>query len=232
MPSRIGFALKRFITRRVCIGPSRRFHYANSLLAFGQWWRGHAAACPCFEDRAGLYTYLQKELLREAAIDYLEFGVYRGETIGLWSSINRDPASRFVGFDSFEGLPEAWENLSLILPSGTFNTGGNTPDVQDARIAFVKGWFQDTVPGYCREFEVRNRLVVHCDADLYSSSMFVLSTLNPQISKGTIILFDEFDAVTHEFRAFTDYCSAFRRTLVPLAFAGPFFNHAAFEVKD
>jgi O-methyltransferase len=98
----------------------------------------------------------------------------------------------------------------------------------------MKGWFQDTLPGFIRGFQPRpgNRLVLHLDADLYSSTLYVLSVLDPFITKDTILLFDEFDSVEHEFRAAIDYMSAFRRRLEPKAFAGPFYNQAALSVEE
>jgi hypothetical protein len=120
------------------------------------------------------------------------------------------------------------------MEKGVFSTQGQTPKLNDARVTFVKGWFQDTLPGFCREFTPRagNRLVIHLDADLYSSTLYVLSLLDPFITPGTILLFDEFDSVEHEFRAALDYCSAFRRKLAPKVFAGPFYNQAALEVEE
>jgi hypothetical protein len=39
---------------------------------------------------------------------YLEFGVFQGRSIGRMAERFPHPAARFVGFDSFEGLPEDW----------------------------------------------------------------------------------------------------------------------------
>ena len=47
------------------------------------------------------------------------------------------------------------------------------------------------------------------DADLYSSTLFVLSTIYPYLNNGDIIIFDEFAVPTHEFKAFTEFTSAF-----------------------
>jgi O-methyltransferase len=50
---------------------------------------------------------------------------------------------------------------------------------------------------------------VNIDADLYSSTLFVLTQLHPIFKKGSILIFDEFSSVLHEFRAFEDYCVAY-----------------------
>ena len=45
-------------------------------------------------------------------------------------------------------------------------------------------------------------MVIHIDADLFSSTLFVLNTLNPYLKKGDILFFDEFNVPVHEFKAF------------------------------
>jgi hypothetical protein len=99
--------------------------------------------CPSFASRVDMYRYLHDEIVKGTALDYLEFGVYQGESIKYWTSINKAPESRFFGFDSFEGLPEDWRNGQ---PRGHFHTGGSTPVIEDARVQFVKGWFINSVP--------------------------------------------------------------------------------------
>src|SRR4051812_19527823 len=63
---------------------------------------------PRLEDRYALYRHLIASHVGSEPIDFLEFGVYRGESI-LWGARNHGrPESRFYGFDSFQGLPETW----------------------------------------------------------------------------------------------------------------------------
>ncbi len=68
---------------------------------------------PRFGKRSQLYEWLSQSL-GQVAIDYLEFGVFRGETLRAWSRLNSNPGSRLFGFDSFEGLPEDWRPRSQL----------------------------------------------------------------------------------------------------------------------
>jgi hypothetical protein len=52
--------------------------------------------------------------------------------------------------------------------------------------------------------------VVHLDADLYSSTLFALTSLASRLKPGDILLFDEFAVPLHEYRAFMDFLSAYR----------------------
>lgn len=175
-------------------------------------------------DRASLYRDIAARL-HGAPIDYLEYGVHRGESIAQWAALNTDSESRFVGFDSFEGLPEDWD----YLRAGAFSTQGAVPRIDDTRVVFVRGWFQDTLDDFLRQFQPRNRLVVNNDSDLYSSTLYTLTKIDHLLVPGSIIFFDEFDDVQHEFRAMNDYASAYRKTFRLLG-ATPRFRTAAFEV--
>jgi hypothetical protein len=130
--------------------------------------------------------------------------VHEGYSIKYFASKNVNPASVFFGLDSFEGLPEDWGPKS----KGTFSVGGALPVVDDARISFIKGWFQDTWEELARHVArtpVEN-LVVHYDADLYSSTLFALAKID-QLKHSYIAIFDEFPG--HETRALYNYCQAF-----------------------
>jgi O-methyltransferase len=156
--------------------------------------------------REQMYDDLMRTCL--GPIDYLEFGVFEGKSILYWANKKREPEGRFVGFDTFTGLPEYWNKY---FRKGHFNTEGKVPDTIDKRVSFVKGMYQDTLPGFLRTFSPKNRLVIHNDSDLYTSSLFLLTKLNDIMGSGTIIIFDEFGDVQHEFRAFFDYITSYRR---------------------
>src|SRR5262249_49731600 len=104
-----------------------------------------------------------------------------------------------------------WDRISSSRPSGDFDVGGQIPRTNDNRVQFVKGLFQDTLPGFLEHFEPTNPLVIHNDSDLYSSTLYLLAKLDPFLEPGSILLFDEFWSSSHEFQAFYDYERSFRR---------------------
>lgn len=54
-----------------------------------------------------LYDFAAATIGNEPLL-YLEFGVYNGGSMRAVPSRFSHPQARFVGFDSFEGLPEPW----------------------------------------------------------------------------------------------------------------------------
>ena len=185
---------------------------------------------PYFPAREGLYEFLNATLLPQQPIDYLEFGVFEGASIKHWVALNQHPSSRFFGFDTFEGLPEPWTFATGTLEAGHFSTAGAFPDIPDQRVQFVKGLFQDTLGAFIRAFEPNGRMVVHCDADLYTSTLYVLASMHEFLAPGAVVIFDEFGSVNHEFRAFMDYAASFRQKFSPLAHAGRFYEQVAFVI--
>lgn len=174
--------------------------------------RDRFSDCPEFPTRSDMYKRVANPIA--GPIDYLEFGVWQGAATREWCNLNDHPESRFVGFDTFEGLPEDWE---AGHPKGTFTTGGATPQIDDPRVSFVKGLFQNTLREFLTDFRPRNRLVINVDCDLYSATLFVLGTLDRYFEPGTIIIFDDFYSMNHETKAFIDYQRSFGRTWHALA---------------
>lgn len=157
------------------------------------------------QNRVELIKTLSRRL-RDQEVLYLEFGVWKGESMQLWSKLLQNPLSRLHGFDSFEGLPEAWDNRGASgrsLSKGHFSTCGAVPEIPDPRVKFFKGWFENTLAQY--DFLPGQVLVLFMDSDLYVSTIYVLQTLRPHIKVGTIIYFDEFWDPLHEQRAFTEF---------------------------
>lgn len=159
-----------------------------------------------YEDRFKLHQFVNDNEIRGQAIDYIEFGVASGIAFKWWVERNSNPNSRFYGFDVFTGLPEDFG----VMKKKHYDTKGVTPNIEDNRVTFVAGLFQESLSTFLEEYNSNIRKVVHMDADLYSSTLYVLTKLLPILKKDDIIIFDEFGVPTHEFRAFSDIVSAYQ----------------------
>lgn len=161
--------------------------------------------------------------LDSVKINYLEFGVAFGGSFKFWTDFNKNADSHFFGFDTFEGLPEDW---------GTFKKGAmsfNIPQIDDVRVEFIKGLFQDTLLPYLdKNGKLLNQgtNVIHMDADLFSATIFVLTQLYKYLKKGDIILFDEFTVPTHEYLAYKIFVDSFNIKLKPIGAINNFFRVA------
>jgi len=147
----------------------------------------------------------------------LEFGVYTGSTLEVIAHA-RDKKAVY-GFDSFEGLPEAWRPG---FPAGYF-TLDNLPEVPGAEL--VVGTFADTLPGFVAEH--RDPVdFLHVDCDLYSSTATVLEHVGPLLHPGSIVVFDEYFNYPgwpeHEHRAWEEY----------VARRGLRFEYVAYTIND
>ena len=170
--------------------------------------------------------------LGNATITYLEFGVWKGESLTYWTEINNNPGSRFYGFDSFEGLPEVWDHgFGHATTTEHFNLNGDAPKIADQRITLIKGWFQHTLRGFLCNTQLLHPLVVHIDCDLHSSALYTLSTLDPLLTSGDIVIFDEYTSPVNEHLAWEEYKRAFMRAADCVAM-GNRWCQTAFQMKD
>jgi hypothetical protein len=178
-----------------------------------------------YEERFKLHEFvLKSEKLVDTQIDYLEFGVADGTSFGWWLKENKNASSRFFGFDTFEGLPENW---------GIFKKGEMAPEqlkFQDNRYKFIKGLFQTTMPDLLKSTDFNNniRKVIHLDADLFSSTLFVLVSIYYILKPGDILIFDEFCVPNHEYFAFRIFEESFNLNYETI---GAFNNYLQVALK-
>ena len=134
---------------------------------------------------------------------WLEFGVASGKTINYISQFTQD---KVYGFDSFEGLPEKWRDG---FDKGAFSMSGQLPKVNH-NVELIKGWFNETLVGFITKHNKKVSFI-HMDADLYSSTKYILNVLKPYIDTDCIIVFDElvnydgFDSDTGELKALYEF---------------------------
>jgi hypothetical protein len=138
--------------------------------------------------------------------DYLEFGVYKGDTFThaySWMSPHFK-TMRFFALDSFEGLPKP-EGIDLIDGySSHFYEGQYAYSEEDFvknlesknidlnKVITVKGWFDKTLTAATfKKYNLNKVSVAWIDCDLYESTVPVLEFLTPLLSVGSVIIFDD-----------------------------------------
>ena len=179
-----------------------------------------------YNKRYPLYKWVIKnESLSTTVINYLEFGVADGLSFRWFLQQNTNAESRFYGFDTFTGLPEDFG----VYKKGKFNTNNKIPQIADPRVKFFQGLFQQTVPGFLPELNKEVRNVIMMDADLYSATLYSLTSIAPFLKKDDIIFFDEFAVPTHEFKAFYDFVQSYYINFELIAAANNYY-FAAFKV--
>jgi hypothetical protein len=149
------------------------------------------------------YIFERLRLKHKPNTLWLEFGVASGNTINYISRFTND---KVYGFDSFEGLPEKWRDG---FDKGAFSRQGNLPNV-NSNVVLIKGWFNDTLLPFITSHNKKVSFI-HMDADLYSSTKYILDTLKDYIDENCVIVFDElvnypgFDGDKGELKAFYEF---------------------------
>lgn len=146
---------------------------------------------------------------------WLEFGVYAGGSLNRIARYAKEGALVY-GFDSFEGLPEAWNGrveswdksgTNATYGAGTFSLGGVMPSVS-SNVRLVKGWYKDSLPAFLREHQGPVSFI-HVDSDIYSSAKDIFNNLRDRICDGCVIVFDELVGYQgfeeHEWKAWWEF---------------------------
>jgi O-methyltransferase len=151
---------------------------------------------------------------------YFEFGCHRGRTMRLaWDAFHHLFDRTYVGFDSFEGLPPfasydcmpIWSQGGLATSEQEFRAIITAHGVPDDRLVTIKGFFRHSLNVACAARLLPTAAaVVYVDCDLYDSTVPVLEFVRPFLTRGTILVFDDWfcfhgDPDRGERRAFREF---------------------------
>ena len=137
------------------------------------------------------------------SIGYFEFGLYQG--FSFWYANNLAHAMglnlEFHGFDSFEGLPPSSVDIHKNWSPGSYACS-----LEDVRASLAKwgmplrfllheGWYsREMFAGVRRQVALPAPAIVVIDCDIYESAREVLRFLEDLMPKGTILIFDDYNA--------------------------------------
>jgi predicted O-methyltransferase YrrM len=168
---------------------------------FAQWYRQVAPFTMSGPSRlAGLYDAVRSVARRNIPGDVVECGSARGGSAALMGlALKRYAPDRRVWlFDTFAGIPPPTRDDPDVeiarLYTGSFR--GELAEVQKLfvdldlgdRASFVKGLFQETVPGS----PVGAIAVLHLDGDWYDSVKVCLDHLYDRVTPGGVVQVDDY----------------------------------------
>ncbi len=154
--------------------------------------KDHMSGAMLFPDKRNIRKYCINRAIETLGTDglFAEFGVWRGHGVNLFSRQLKKSGAVIWGFDSFEGLEEDWTGHAKGGQAGRFTLKGELPEVADG-VKLVKGWVQDTVPGWLEDHKGQAVVFAHLDLDTYTPTRFVLDAIKPRLVAGSVLLFDE-----------------------------------------
>jgi hypothetical protein len=134
---------------------------------------------------------------------YFEFGCNEANTMRMaWDAFHHLFDLTYVGFDSFEGLPEIarideqeiWEKGKLAYAEQTFVRTVTEHGMPRRKLVTVKGFYEHVLDDSLKErFYPHKAAVVYVDCDLYKSTVPVLNWVVSFLQKGTVIVFDDWN---------------------------------------
>lgn len=132
---------------------------------------------------------------------YFEFGCYGANTMRMaWKHSRHLHEWTFVGFDSFEGLPEIgeedkqdiWKQGKLATSEAAFVQAVTAAGMPRERLLTVKGFYDDSLTSQLKEKLLPTKAaLVYIDCDLYRSTVPVLEFVKDFLQPGTVVVFDD-----------------------------------------
>jgi len=164
-----------------------------------------------------LHMCIREAIRRGVPGDLIETGVWRGgATIFMRGALKayRQTHRKVWVADSFEGLPRPnsekypadaqngfWTHDLFSVSKEAVERNFERYGLLDHHVAFLQGWFRDTLP----TAPIDRLAVLRLDGDMYESTIDALSSLYPKLSSGGYVIVDDYGAVPECRKAVDDY---------------------------
>lgn len=134
---------------------------------------------------------------------YFEFGCNGAHTMRMaWDAFHHLFDFTYVGFDSFEGLPEIskidqqeiWEKGKLAFDENKFIEVVTAHGIPPSKLLTVRGFYDRSLTqSLAASLLPQKAAVVYIDCDLYISTVSVLNWMTDFLQRGTVIVFDDWN---------------------------------------
>lgn len=154
--------------------------------------------------------------------EIVEFGIFKGNSFFRWIKfrdlLEQTNSRKIIGFDIFGDFPEAhFEEDKAKRDAFVAETNGGKSisyeeiiellDKQglNKNVDIVKGDILNTLDKYLEENPHLKIALLHIDVDLYEPTKHILEKLYDRVTKGGIIIFDDYGAFSGTNKAVDDF---------------------------
>ena len=142
-------------------------------------------------------------IINEIQGDYIEFGVYRGEMMYAAAKILSPHIRKYIGLDTFAGLPEPHEGDAEIF---VFESQGFMAALREVAERMMSGLNTALIEGDFRQKEVQEKFraevsqisVVTIDCNWPSSVRAAMTVSYPFLQSGSIVFIDDYFVGTRQ----------------------------------
>lgn len=148
--------------------------------------------------------------------DIAEVGVFRGLGLMTWANLLEchcigDRTKTVYGFDNFQGFTELHEHDGAEVDDVEKHAGGFSPEQYRAeleaaikifdddrfipwkpRVKLIDGQLEESAARFVKDHPGVRFSLIHMDCDLYEPTKAALEAFWPRLSRGGVILFDEY----------------------------------------
>jgi len=154
--------------------------------------------------------------------EIVEFGVFKGNSFFRWIKfrdlLEQTSSRKVIGFDTFGDFPEAVYDKDIkkreafVEETGggksiTFEELNNLLEKQNLNrnVEIIKGDILFTLDKYVEENPHLKISLLHIDVDLYEPTKYILEKLYKKVTKGGIVIFDDYGAFAGTNKAIDDF---------------------------
>lgn len=161
------------------------------------------------------------KMIKDIPGEIVECGVFKGASFCRFATFREIFGNVFskkiIGFDTFGKFPDAKYMDDINALKDQTSTDGNysikKEQLENAlehkginkNIELVKGDITKTIPEYVLTHPELKISLLNLDVDIYEPSVTILESLFPRISKGGILILDDYGTFPGETKAVDDY---------------------------
>ena len=176
----------------------------------------------CKNDRISklLIQYELFSITEKIPGEIIECGVFKGISLirfSIFRDLFQKNSKKIIGFDTFGKFPSAQFSKDVKIRKKFLEQGGNESisikQLQhilkqkkiSENVELVKGDITKTIPEYLIKHPKMKISLLNLDVDLYEPSKVILENLYPRLSKGGVLILDDYNVFPGETKAVDEF---------------------------